>query len=140
MDALSDSKLSSPYWALRTTYVLVPLLAGLDKFLNLLTYWPRYLGPAATRLIPFSAPGFMRLAGVVEIAAGVLVLSRFTRFGAYLVTGWLVAIALNLVNAGMYDVAVRDLAMAAGAFALARLEEVRAAGAVRVRRVTAVHA
>jgi hypothetical protein len=36
--------------------------------------------------------------------------------------GWLVAIALNLVTTGhSIDVAARDLVMAAGAYALARL-------------------
>jgi hypothetical protein len=40
---------------------------------------------------------------------------------------WLLAIALNLVTAGQcYDVAVRDVVMAVGAFALARMAEVRA--------------
>ena len=140
MDSLRDSRLSSPYWALRTTYVLVPLLAGLDKFLNLLTYWPHYLAPAAARIVPMSAPAFMRVAGVIEIVAGLLVLSKFARFGSYLVMAWLILIALNLVNLGMYDIAVRDAAMAVGAYALARLEEVRVGGVARVRRVTEVHA
>jgi hypothetical protein len=140
MDSLSDSRLSSPYWALRATYVLVPLLAGLDKFLNLLTYWPHYLSPAAARIIPMSAPAFMRVVGVIEIIAGLLVLSKFARVGAYIVMAWLICIALNLVSIRMYDVAVRDAAMAVGAYALARLEEVRVGSVARVRRVTTVHA
>src|SRR5689334_18549337 len=133
-DVLNDSRLSSSYWALRATYVIVPLLAGLDKFTNLLAYWPRYLSSAAARLIPFAPSTFMRIVGVVEIIASLLVISKYARIGAYVVMAWLICIALNLVSARMYDLAVRDLAMAVGAFALARLEEVRVGSALRTRR------
>jgi hypothetical protein len=50
-----------------------------------------------------------------------MVLTRWTKYGAYLAAGWLTAIAGNLVLAGTLDVAVRDLAMAVGAYTLARL-------------------
>ena len=139
-DTLNDSRLSSSYWALRATYVIVPLLSGLDKFTNLLAYWPRYLSPAAARLIPFSPSTFMRIVGVVEIVAALIVLSKYARIGAYIVMAWLICVALNLVAVRMYDIAVRDLAMAVGAFALARLEEVRAGSTVHARRVTHAHA
>ena len=127
-----DSRLSSPYWALRTTFVLVPLLAGLDKFTNLLTDWPRYLSPAFARLLPMSGSGFMRIVGIVEIVAAALVLTKAVRLGAYVVMAWLVCIAINLASMGLFDIAVRDLAMAVGAFALARLEEARAGSAVKL--------
>ena len=69
----------------------------------------------------------MRVAGVIEIVAGVAVLAGLTRLGGYVIAGWLTAIALSLVTTGQYfDVAVRDLVMACGAFVLARLSEVRA--------------
>jgi uncharacterized membrane protein YphA (DoxX/SURF4 family) len=131
MNTLEDSRLSSSYWALRATYGLVPLLAGIDKFLNLLTNWKGYLSPVFARIIPLSPSNFMRVVGVVEIVAGLLVLLSWTRVGAYIVMAWLICIAVNLVSMGIYDVAVRDLAMAVGAFALARLEEARAVSPVR---------
>jgi len=133
MDNLQDSRLSSSYWALRVTYLVVPIVAGLDKFFNVLTNWPKYLSPAFAHMIPMSPHAFMRLVGVVEIIAGLLVLSgRLTRVGAYIVMAWLICIAINLVALGMPDIAVRDLAMAVGAFALARLEEVRVGAGRRV--------
>jgi uncharacterized membrane protein YphA (DoxX/SURF4 family) len=136
MDNLQDSRLSSPYWALRVTYVLVPVLAGLDKFLrlDLLTTWSQYLSSAFEKLIPISPGAFLRIAGLVEIIAGLLVASKLTRVGAYIVMAWLICIAINLVSLHMFDVAVRDLAMAVGAFALARLQEVRAGVPARVKR------
>ena len=76
MTTLEDTHLSRPYQALRVTYFLVPLLAGLDKFANLLTYWPHYLSHAFARLIPLSPPGFMRIVGVVEIIAALIVAIR----------------------------------------------------------------
>ena len=133
METFADPRVRSSYWALRVTFGLVPLLAGLDKFTHLLANWDRYLSPAFARMIPLSTNGFMRIVGVVEIVAGILVLSKYTRIGAYLVMAWLVCIAINLVSMGVLDVAVRDLAMAVGAFALARLEEVRSGVPARTR-------
>jgi len=132
MEAAQDSRVSSSYWALRATYVLVPLLAGLDKFVNLLTYWPQYVSPTFARILPLSPVGFMRIVGVVEVVAALLVLLK-PRIGAYVVMAWLICIAINLASMGMFDIAVRDLAMAVGAFALARMQEAGAGATARVR-------
>ena len=106
---------------LRYTYGLVPIVAGLDKFSNILTDWKKYIAPTIGDMLPFSASTFMSIVGVVEIVAGVIVLIR-PRIWGYIVMAWLIAIALNLIiGGGYYDVAVRDLVMAIGAFSLARL-------------------
>jgi uncharacterized membrane protein HdeD (DUF308 family) len=77
-------------------------------------------------MLPFGADTFMRLVGIVEIAAGVLVAIK-PRIGAYVVSAWLLGIILNLLLAGaFYDVALRDLGLALGALALARLSQVHA--------------
>ena len=109
---------------LKYTYGLVPILAGLDKFTNLLTNWSDYLSVSVTNMLPFGAGTFMSIVGVIEIAAGLLVLIK-PRIGAFVVMAWLVLIAMNLVIGGhYYDVAVRDLVMAIGAFSLAKLSEI----------------
>lgn len=106
---------------LRLTYGFVPIVAGIDKFSNLLVNWKEYLSASVTNLLPFSAVTFMSIVGIIEITAGILVLWR-PRIGAWVVMGWLIAIALSLILGGQhYDVAVRDLVMAIGAFALAKL-------------------
>jgi uncharacterized membrane protein YphA (DoxX/SURF4 family) len=112
---------------MRLTYGLVPIVAGLDKFTNLLTDWTKYLNPLATRIVPVSPSNFMRGVGIIEVAAGALVLNRkTTRFGAYLVGGWLGAIAMNLITKrSHYDVAVRDIVMGIGAITLAKMTEAR---------------
>ena len=107
---------------------LGPFLAGLDKFFNILTDWNMYLSPLALRFLPVSGPTFMRVVGVIEMIVGLAILTRWTRIGAYAAMVWLVAIALNLLTTGMfYDLAVRDIEIAIGAYALARLTEVREA-------------
>lgn len=121
----SNLNLESLYRPLWLTYGLVPLLAGLDKFLNLLADWPKYLSPLVADLLPMSAESFMYAVGIIEILVGLLVLTRWTRLGAWIAAAWLVLIAVNLVTLGMFDIAVRDLAMAVGAYTLARLAELR---------------
>jgi uncharacterized membrane protein YphA (DoxX/SURF4 family) len=124
---MEDRRLNQAWLGLRAVFGVIPIVAGADKFFNLLTHWEQYLSPIATRVLPFGAGTFMRMVGVVEIVVGVLILTKWTRLGAYLASAWLVLIALNLLTTGHYlDVAARDLGLAVGAFALARLEEVRA--------------
>jgi uncharacterized membrane protein YphA (DoxX/SURF4 family) len=121
---MQSNELNKPYWLLKLAFGAVPVVAGLDKFTNLLTDWDQYLSPFVARMVPATA--FMHVVGVVEVVAGLLVLSKWTRLGAYVVTAWVVGIALNLLTSGHYfDVAVRDLVMASGAFTLAKLEEAR---------------
>lgn len=118
-----NSRLTAPYWALRIGIGLGPLLAGIDKFFNFLTDWQMYLSPLATKMIPISPALFMRIVGVVEIIAGLIVLAGLTRIGGYIVMIWLIAIAINLVTTGMfYDLAVRDIEISIAAFTLTRLE------------------
>ena len=102
-------------------FVLLPILAGLDKFFNLLVDWNIYLAPAATQILPISADTFLSIVGVVEVAAGVLVMYR-PQIGAYVVAVWLLAIIANLLLiGGFYDVAARDFGLSLAALALARL-------------------
>jgi len=106
---------------LKYTFGLVPIVAGLDKFTNILTDWSQYLGSGFQDLLPFDASTFMIIVGIIEIAAGILVLVK-TKIGAYVVAAWLVLIALTLILSGSYlDVAVRDLVMAIAAYTLAKL-------------------
>lgn len=109
--------------ALQLGFVVAPILAGADKFANLMTDWSQYLWPGVSDILGVPPAGFLGIVGVVEIAAGIVVAVK-PRFGGYLVAGWLVAVILNLVLLGAYwDIALRDLGLAIGAFSLARLAE-----------------
>jgi uncharacterized membrane protein YphA (DoxX/SURF4 family) len=122
----SDSRLNHAWWTLRIGFGLIPLLAGLDKFFNLLAIWEMYLNPLIPRTLHVSPATFTHVAGVIEIIVGLLVFSPFTRYAAYIVMLWLLAISANLVTQGQFfDIAVRDIGLALGAFALAKLTELR---------------
>jgi hypothetical protein len=72
--------------------------------------------------MPFKAETFLMIGGVVEIIAGIGVLfTPWTRVFAWIVGFWLLAVSVNLIAAGFYDVAVRDVVMAISSFCLARL-------------------
>jgi uncharacterized membrane protein YphA (DoxX/SURF4 family) len=120
-----DHRLNSAFWVLRIGLGLGALLAGLDKFFNILTDWSMYLSPLATRVLPISSAVFMRAVGVIEVIVGLAILAGFSRIGGYVLMAWLIAISINLIATGIYyDLAVRDIEIALGAFALARLSEV----------------
>ena len=108
---------------LKYTFGLVPIIAGLDKFTNILTDWSQYISPGLSGLIPFEDGTFMMIVGIIEIVAGILVFLK-PKIGALVVMAWLIAIALTLILSGSFlDIAVRDLVMAVGAFSLAKLSE-----------------
>jgi len=120
------SRLNVAWWTLRVGLGAGPFLAGLDKFFNRLTNWEMYLNPAIPQLLHLSPTVFMHVVGVVEMAVGILVFTRFTRYAAYVVMAWLLAISANLVSQGLFlDIAVRDVELALGAFVLAKLTEIR---------------
>src|SRR3954471_16920104 len=99
-------KINDVQTLLKFTYGLIPIVAGADKFTNLLTDWARYLSPALKSALPVSDHIFMSIVGAIEIIAGILVFINPQK-GGLLVSAWLVLIALNLIAAGnYYDVAV----------------------------------
>jgi len=110
---------------LKLTFGIVPIVAGLDKFTNILTNWTDYLGAGFKSMLPMDAGTFMKVVGVIEIIAGIIVLLR-TLVGAYVVMAWLICITLQLILfTHYYDVAVRDLVMAISAFTLAQLTKMK---------------
>lgn len=120
----NTKKLNEVQTLLKFTYGLVPIVAGADKFTNLLTNWEQYLNPSLKKLLSFDAHIFMMVVGVIEIIAGIIVLAK-PQVGGWIVSAWLLLIALTLIGSGSFlDVAVRDIVMAIGAYSLARLSSV----------------
>jgi hypothetical protein len=121
-----DNRLNVGWWALRIGLGVGPIITGIDKYFNKLTDWGMYLSPMATKVVPISTATFMHIVGAVEIVAGLMVLSRWTKIGAYIVMLWLLGIAVNLLTTGMfYDLAMRDVEIAIAAFVLSQLTAVR---------------
>jgi uncharacterized membrane protein YphA (DoxX/SURF4 family) len=110
---------------------LMAFLAGLDKFLNLLTNWEQYVSPLSQRMLPLSPTTLMHVVGVIEMVVGLAILTKLTRLGAYVAAIWLLCIAVELVTTGrFFDIAVRDVELAIAAFVLAKLTEIRESSAV----------
>jgi hypothetical protein len=111
------------YQILHFAFTVAPLIAGLDKFFNLLVNWTQYLPRFVVNLSGGHGEVLMYIVGVIEIAAGVGVWFK-PRIFAYVVTAWLLLIILNLLLIpGYFDVALRDLGLALGALALGRLSQ-----------------
>src|SRR4051812_42004871 len=109
------------YQILHLGFTVAPILAGVDKFFDILGNWDQYLAPVFPRILGVTAHSFMMGIGVIEIIAGIGVALKPKIFG-YVVSGWLGGIIINLLIRGQfYDVALRDLGLSLGAFALARL-------------------
>ena len=138
-----NTKLNRAWWVLRIGLGVGPILAGLDKYFNFLTNWEVYLNPLAPRLLHLQPTTFMHIVGVIEMLAGIFVLTRYTRYAAYIVMVWLWCIAASLVAQWAFlDVAVRDVEISLAAFALAVLSQVREAaseGLTSSPRVTLPH-
>ena len=109
------------YQILHVAFTIAPLIAGADKFFHFLVNWDQYLSPMVTRTLPISAHAFMQAVGVIEIVAALLV-ALMPAVGAWIVGLWLCGIVVNLLTIPAYfDIALRDIGLALGAFALARL-------------------
>lgn len=111
------------YLMLHIGFAVLPVVAGLDKFFNILVDWEQYLAPQAAQFLAVTSHTFMLVVGVIEIAAGLLVALR-PRIGAYVVALWLWGIIVNLLLIqSYYDIALRDFGLSLGALALARLSQ-----------------
>lgn len=109
------------YQILHVAFVVAPIVAGLDKFFNLLVNWEQYIPSFVNRMVGGHGHELMLVAGVIEIIAGLGVLFK-PKFFAYVVSAWLFMIVVNLLMIpGYFDIALRDFGLALGALALARL-------------------
>jgi hypothetical protein len=109
------------YRILLIGFTVAPILAGLDKFLNLLTDWSQYLPAVVNGIVGGHGDVLMRVVGVIEVAAGIGV-ALMPRIFSYVVAVWLGVIIMNLLLIpGFFDVALRDFGLLLGALALGRL-------------------
>src|SRR5215510_11806963 len=95
------------YMLLLIGFTAAPIIAGVDKFFNVLTNWTQYLSPMAHSVLGGASQQFMYVVGVIEIVAGIGVFLKPKIF-AYVVAAWLALIIINLLMIpGYFDVALR---------------------------------
>lgn len=133
LPSVHAERLSDPayqaYLVLRAAFVAAPIIFGVDKFFNWMTYWPKYLWVGFPHFLGVSPQHFMYGVGVIEIVAGIGVLV-LPRYAPYVVSAWLGGIILNTVIKSIavgghtlvfWDIALRDFGLLLAALALARL-------------------
>ncbi len=117
----ADTPARQAYEILHVAFTVAPIVAGLDKFFDLLANWDKYLAPAIAGLSPIGVHGFMMAVGLIEIIAGLIVALK-PKIGAYIVAAWLLGIIVNLLLVpGYFDIALRDFGLLLAALALGRL-------------------
>ena len=123
-ESISSSKPSyQAYQILHLGFTVAPIVAGLDKFFNLLVNWDQYLPAFVNNMTGGHGHELMLAVGVIEIVAGLGVAFK-PRIFAYVVAAWLLLIVVNLLMIpGYFDVALRDFGLSLGALALARLSQ-----------------
>jgi len=117
-------KLTTTWIMLKLSYGLMPIVFGAAKIFNLLTNWQGYINPTVLRITALSPVHLIYIVGTIEITIGLIVLSKFTRIGAYLIASWIIVAGTFFAMGHHYDAVARDLVMAVGALALARITEI----------------
>lgn len=119
----TNARIALSWNLLRFAYGAVLVLAGLDKLFgtDLIVYWPKYVSPFVAGMLPVSIGVFLAAMGIVEIIVGLMMMTKFPRIAGFLSVAWLVLISVNLVLLHFFDIAIRDLLLALGAFVLAEL-------------------
>jgi hypothetical protein len=118
---VSATPSAQAYRILHFGFTIAPILAGLDKFFNLLVDWEKYLPSFATNLVGGNGHALMMIVGVVEIVAGIGVALK-PRIFSLVVAAWLWLIIVNLLLIpGYFDIALRDFGLSLGALALFQL-------------------
>lgn len=114
------------YQILHLGFTVAPILAGVDKFFNMLTQWDQYVPAFVSTTLGGNTHAFMMVVGVIEVVAGIGVAVK-PRIFSYVVAGWLGAIIVNLLLIpGFFDIALRDFGLLLGALALGQLSAVYA--------------
>jgi hypothetical protein len=119
--AEASSPAYQAYQVLHVGFVLLPLVAGLDKFTNWLTNWQGYLAPYFAQATSIPERQLMMIAGAIEIVIALIVAIK-PLVGARLLALWMLASIVNLIlGQSHFDLALRDFGIMLGALALGRL-------------------
>lgn len=122
---VNGNKLNTMWTVAKYVYGIVPIIIGIDKLkLYYIVNWNIYVSELAESMFPLVY--LMPIVGIIEIAAGLLILTHWPRFGAYLVAAWIGVVIINLcMIGGLYDIILRDIAIAFGYIMFAWLTELK---------------
>lgn len=123
-------KLKNTLLLLKVSYGLFFITVGIDKYLNYIVDWAKYIHPYILQMLHVE-PSLVNMSfGVVEIICGILLFTAWARFSASVITLALLGVATNLAFLGYLDIAARDVLLAVGIIAIILLsgveEEIKA--------------
>lgn len=114
-----SAALRTAHGLLQLAFVVIPIVAGADKFFRVLVNWDQYLSPTYAAIVGVDPQTLMYAVGIVEIVAGLLV-AIAPVVGGIVVMFWLWAIMANLCFIpGYFDIALRDFGLSMAALAMA---------------------
>jgi hypothetical protein len=109
------------YMFLRYAFIISLVIAGLDKFLNLLGYWPAYVAPVIQRFSCMTPSSFIILVGIIELVIGVGVFLK-PKFFSSAVFGWYILSLINSLLLGQFYIAiVVNITLCLSSFAFIKL-------------------
>lgn len=124
--SFTHQKTYNTWLLLKITYGLLFLVAGVDKFFDLIVHWGKYVSPLVLDGLNINSTNLLIIVSIIEIILGLLVLTKWTRLGAYGIALWFLIIIVNLLTMMQYfDIAARDAVLAIGAVTLAKLTEIK---------------
>lgn len=125
LSKLLSARLHLSYYLLKIIYGIIVLVSGLDKFFHFFNASTEgFVSPVVTSSIPLSASTILYIVGAFEICIALLIFSKFTKWGAYMLMAWYVIIILNLLSmADYYMLALSNTGHATANFVLAQLTE-----------------
>ena len=103
-------------------FSLTLIIAGLDKFFNILENWVNFLNPKLL-LFPIAPGLFMKLVGIFEVLLGLSLFTRWRKTASYIIVIWFILISINLLSLNLYYIAFTDILRAVGAILLAKLNK-----------------
>lgn len=113
------------FTVLQSSLVAVPLLAGMDKFVEVIGNWTAYLAPVFPQMMGTTPVFFIHMVGAFEIVLA-LGLALMPRFFSYVLLAWMGIIIANLLLLGGHlDIVLINIGLAAAAFALGRLSQIK---------------
>jgi hypothetical protein len=105
------------YQMLYFGFIALFAVAGIDKFLHMLSNWEQYVAPGLIHMTRFHGQFVASAAGATEVLLAVLVAVR-PRYGAWFAAGWFAVVGVNLVlHGGFLDLALIDAFLLATAVA-----------------------
>jgi hypothetical protein len=122
---INEKKLNKMWIVGKIVYGIVPIILGIDKLkLYYIVNWNIYASEFIASIFPVVY--LIPIVGIIEITAGLAILTRWPRFGAYLVAAWLGVIIINLfIIGGLRDIIFRDIAIAFGYIMFGLLTELK---------------